>query len=42
MDVLEERGFIKQTVYGDDLRKKLETESVTFTSDSTRRRTVCI
>ena len=30
MDVLEERGFIKQTVYGDDLRKKLETESVTF------------
>ena len=30
MDVLEERGFIKQTVYGEDLRKKLETESVTF------------
>lgn len=30
MDVLEERGFIKQTVYGDDLRKKLETESVSF------------
>ena len=30
MDVLEERGFIKQTVYGDDLRKKLGTESVTF------------
>lgn len=30
MDVLEERGFIKQTVYGDDLRKKLETERVTF------------
>ena len=30
MDVLEERGVIKQTVYGDDLRKKLETESVTF------------
>lgn len=30
MDVLTERGFIKQTVYGDDLRKKLESESVTF------------
>ena len=30
MDVLEERGFIKQTVYGDELRKKLENESLTF------------
>ena len=30
MDILRERGFIKQTVYGEDLRKKLETESVTF------------
>lgn len=30
MDVLEERGFIKQTVYGDELRKKLETEKLTF------------
>ena len=25
LDVLTERGFVKQTVYGDDLRKKLET-----------------
>ena len=24
MDVLTERGFVKQTVYGDELRKKLE------------------
>lgn len=30
MDVLTERGFVKQTVYGDELRKKLETESVSF------------
>ena len=29
-DILEERGFIKQTVYGDDLKKKLETERVSF------------
>ncbi|MBR1677225.1 MAG: tyrosine--tRNA ligase [Clostridia bacterium] len=30
MDVLSERGFIKQTVYGDDLKKLLENESVSF------------
>lgn len=30
LDVLTERGFVKQTVYGDDLRKKLETESISF------------
>ncbi|MBR1868194.1 MAG: tyrosine--tRNA ligase [Clostridia bacterium] len=30
MDILTERGFIKQTVYGDDLRKLLETEKVSF------------
>ncbi len=30
MDVLTERGFIKQTVYGEDLRKKLETEKISF------------
>ena len=30
MDVLEERGFIKQTIYGDELRRLLETESVPF------------
>ena len=29
-DILLERGFIKQTVYGDELRKKLENESLTF------------
>ncbi|MBQ7642834.1 MAG: tyrosine--tRNA ligase [Clostridia bacterium] len=29
-DVLTERGFIKQTVYGDDLRELLAKESVTF------------
>ncbi len=29
-DVLQERGFIKQTVYGDDLKKLLEKESVSF------------
>ena len=29
-DVLSERGFIKQTVYGEDLQKKLETEKVSF------------
>jgi tyrosyl-tRNA synthetase len=29
-DILSERGFIKQTVYGDDLQKKLETEKVSF------------
>ena len=29
-DVLTERGFIKQTIYEDDLRKLLETESVPF------------
>ena len=30
LDVLTERGFVKQTVYGEDLRKKLETESISF------------
>ncbi|MCI9518662.1 MAG: tyrosine--tRNA ligase [Clostridia bacterium] len=30
MDTLYERGFIKQTVYEEDLRKLLETESVPF------------
>ncbi|MBQ8726413.1 MAG: tyrosine--tRNA ligase [Clostridia bacterium] len=30
LDVLTERGFVKQTVYGDDLKKKLETESISF------------
>lgn len=30
LDTLYERGFIKQTVYEDDLRKLLETESVPF------------
>ena len=30
LDTLYERGFIKQTVFEEDLRKKLETESVTF------------
>lgn len=30
LDVLTERGFVKQTVYGDDLREKLETESISF------------
>ncbi len=30
MDILYERGFIKQTVYEEDLRKLLETESVPF------------
>ncbi len=29
-DILQERGFIKQTVYGDELREKLEKESLTF------------
>ena len=29
-DILEERGFIKQTVYGEDLKKKLESEKVSF------------
>lgn len=30
LDTLKERGFIKQTVYEDDLRKLLESESVPF------------
>ena len=30
MDVLRERGFIKQTVYEDDLYKLLDTQSVPF------------
>ena len=30
LDVLTERGFVKQTVYGEDLKKKLETESISF------------
>ena len=30
MDTLYERGFIKQTVYEEDLRNLLETESVPF------------
>ncbi len=30
IDILYERGFIKQTVYEDDLRKLLQTESVPF------------
>ena len=29
-DVLKERGFIKQTVFEDDLKKMLENEKVTF------------
>ena len=29
-DILLERGFIKQTVYEDELKRKLETEKVTF------------
>ena len=29
-DILSERGFIKQTVYGEDLQKKLATEKVSF------------
>ncbi len=29
-DILQERGFIKQTVYGEELREKLEKESLTF------------
>ena len=30
LDVLTERGFVKQTVYGEDLKKKLETEKISF------------
>ena len=30
LDVLKARGFVKQTVFEDDLRKLLETESVPF------------
>ena len=30
MDTLKERGFVKQTVYEDELREKLATESVAF------------
>ena len=30
IDILRERGFIKQTVYEDDLRQELETKSVPF------------
>lgn len=29
-DVLQQRGFIKQTVYGDELKEKLASEQVTF------------
>ena len=29
-DILEERGFIKQTVYGDDLKKTLASEKISF------------
>ncbi|MBO4323617.1 MAG: tyrosine--tRNA ligase [Clostridia bacterium] len=29
-DILEERGFIKQTVYGEDLKKTLENEKISF------------
>ena len=40
MDTLRERGFIKQTVFEEDLYELLGKESVPFTSDLIRRRTV--
>ena len=41
MDTLRERGFIKQTVYEDELYEMLGKESVPFYIGLTRRRTAC-